>query len=69
MRLAKKIDTTLIVEVSEESKIEVFKIDVSKIDVSTIDVLKIVVLNTIEEKRVCSSVDEVEITSINDVLG
>ena len=73
MGLAININTAFIVEmlveVPEESKIEVFKIDVSKIDVSTIDVFKIVVPNMVEERRVCSLVDEVEVTSVNDVLS
>ena len=54
-----KVDTTLIVEIPAVRKIVVFKIDVSKTNVA----------NTIEEGRVCNSVDEVEVTSINDVLS
>ena len=71
--LAVKIDSELIVEmlveVLEESKIDVFKINVSKIDVSIKNVFKITMPNTVEEGRVYSLVDEVEVTSVNDVLS
>ena len=56
--LAKKIDTTLIVEMLVEIPI------VSKIDVS-----KIVVCKTSEEGRIYSLVDEILDISVNDVMS
>ena len=66
--LAINIDTIVIegifVEIPEESKIYVAKIVVLKNDEIKVDVTDLV-----EEGRVCSLVDEVEVTSINDVLS
>ena len=56
--LAKKIDIVLTEGILTEI-LEELKIDVSKDDVS----------NLVDEEGFCSSVDEVGVTSINDVLS
>ena len=71
--LVVKIDTILtrgiLTDILDELKIDVAKIVEPKTRVLTIEVSKDDVSSLVDEEGFCSSVDEVEVTSINDVLS
>ena len=59
----------ILTDILDELKIDVAKIVEPKTRVLTIEVSKDDVSSSVDEEGVCKSIDEVEVTSINDVLS